>query len=326
MVAALAYAGPPPLTLARTFTSWRFTPGVAATVAALGGGYGVGLRRRPAAAEAWPRGRTACFAAGVVVIALVGMSFLGVYDDTLFWVRAVQNIVLLMVVPMLLAMGAPLTLLRDVLPPPARTRLSRVMHSRGARVATFPLVVTVVLTLPLLVLYLSPLYEKTLRSALASAVAGLVLVVTGFIYFWTRFRIDPAPRADPYGVTLAITIVEMIGDAVLGVVLWLGPLVAAGYYTAVARDWGPSLHVDQWLGAGALWIGGDVVGLPFIGVVVARMQREDRQRAAVIDAELDERDAARAAAVPPSDDEADADRPRLWWEDDPELSQRFRRQ
>ncbi|GAA1199120.1 cytochrome c oxidase assembly protein [Pseudonocardia alaniniphila] len=325
VVAALAYAGPPPLTLVRTFTSWRFTPGVAAAVAVLGGGYGLGLRRRPASAGAWPRGRTLSFAAGVVIIALVGMSFLGVYDDTLFWVRAVQNIVLLMVVPMLLAMGAPFTLLRDQLPVPARARLSRLLHGKAARLLTFPLVVTVVLTLPLLVLYLSPLYEMTLRSAVASAVAGLVLATTGFVYFWTRFRIDPAPRTDPYGVTLAITVVEMIGDAVLGVVLWLGPLVAAGYYTALARDWGPSIQVDQWLGAGALWIGGDVVGLPFIGVVFARMTREDHQKAVVIDAELDARDAERAAATAEPDGPQEAERPRLWWEDDPELSHRFRR-
>lgn len=326
LLGALAYAGPPPLTLARTFTSWRFTPGVAAAVAALGGGYGAGLRRRPAHAGPWPRGRTVCFGAGVVSIALVGLSFLGVYDDTLFWVRAVQNIVLLMVTPMLLAMGAPITLLRDVLPARARTRMSRMLHSRAARIATFPLVVTVVLVLPLLVLYLGPLYEVTLRSAVASALAGLVLTATGFVYFWTRFRIDPAPRADPYGVTLAITIVEMIGDAVLGVVLWLGPLVAAGFYTALARDWGPSLRVDQLLGAGVLWIGGDVVGLPFIGVVFARMTREDRQRAAVIDAELDARDAAATRLHDDDqDDQDDAGRPRLWWEDDQELSQRFRR-
>jgi hypothetical protein len=72
-----------------------------------------------------------------------------------------------------------------------------------------------------------------------------------------------------------------------------------------------------------LWIGGDVVGLPFIGVVFARMTREDHQRAAVIDAELDELEAARPTA-PDSDPGDAAQRPRLWWEDDPELSQRFR--
>ncbi len=69
---------------------------------------------------------------------------------------------------------------------------------------------------------------------------------------------------------------------------------------------------DQTLGAGILWIGGDLVGLPFILIVVNRMSREDTRKAAVIDAELDAADEAGPT--------------RLWWEDDPQLAERFRRQ
>jgi cytochrome c oxidase assembly factor CtaG len=176
---------------------------------------------------------------------------------------------------------------------------------------TFPLVVTVVLVVPLLVLYFSPLYELTLRSAVASGVAGAVVALTGFVYYWSRFRVDPTPRNDSYLVTLWITVVEMIGDAVLGVVLWLGPLVAAGWYAAQASGIDPRL--DQTIGAGILWIGGDVVGLPFILIVVNRLSREDARKARVIDAELD---AAEASDGGPAG---------LWWEQDPQLAQRFRR-
>ena len=150
---------------------------------------------------------------------------------------------------------------------------------------TFPLLVTLALVVPLLVLYLSPLYALTLQSAVASGVAGTVVALIGFVYYWSRFRLDPTPRADSYLVTLSITVVEMIGDAVLGVVLWLGPLVATSWYAAQATGLDP--RVDQTLGAGILWIGGDLVGLPFILIVVNRMSREDTRKAAVVDAELD---------------------------------------
>jgi cytochrome c oxidase assembly factor CtaG len=301
-----------PLTLARVFTAWRAEPGVLAAAAALGGGYGWGLRRRASAgAEPWPPGRTTAFLAGVATILLIGCSFLGVYDDAFFWVRAVQNTVLLMVTPMFLALGAPIRLTADTLPPRVRAPLRTVLHSRVARALTFPLVITVVLVVPLLVLYLSPLYELTLRSAVASGIAGTVVTLTGFAYYWSRFRVDPTPRRDSYLVTLWITIVEMIGDAVLGVVLWLGPLVAAAWYAAQATGIDPRL--DQTLGAGILWIGGDIVGLPFILIVVHRLSREDDHRARVIDAELD------------AAEERDDGPARLWWEDDPQLSERFRR-
>lgn len=340
-VSALASSGPPPLTWLRVLTSWRVQPGVLAAVAALGGGYGGAVYRWQRGGRGWPRLRTWCFAAGVASIALAGLSFLGVYDDTLFWARAVQNVTLLMVTPMLLALGTPITLARDLAPARWRRPLSRLLHGPAARVLTFPLVVTVVLVLPLPVLYFSPLYELTLRNGVASGLAGFVITLTGFVYFWTRFRIDPTPRQDSYAITLVITIIEMVGDAVLGLVVWLGPLIAVGYYVALARDWGPDLRTDQTLGAGALWVGGDVVGMPFVAIIFSRMAREDAQRAARIDAELDAAEAARDAhtartatedGATPAPDSAPDDAPatssgppRLWWEDHPELSQRFRR-
>ena len=166
-------------------------------------------------------------------------------------------------------------------------------------------------------LYLSPLYELTLRSGVVSGIAGTVVALTAFVYFWTRFRIDPTPRADPYPLTMWLTLVEMIGDAALGVVLWFGPLVAAGHYLALARGWGPAPQLDQQIGAVVLSVGGDLVGLPFLGIVFAYMSAEDTRRAADVDAALD---AAEAEAV--HDDAAPA---RLWWEDDPQIAERFRR-
>ncbi|AEA22337.1 Cytochrome c oxidase caa3-type, assembly factor CtaG-related protein [Pseudonocardia dioxanivorans CB1190] len=327
----------PPLTALRVVTAWRFAPGVLGASAVLAGGYAAGLRRWRGR---WPRSRTWCFGLGIVALLLVGCSFLGVYDDTLFWVRAVQNIVLLMVVPMLLAMGAPLTLLAAAVPSPLRVRLSRILHSRPLVWATVPPVVTVLLIVPILVLYMSPLYEATLRDATVSGAVAAMLMLVGFVYFWTRFRVDPTPRAGSYGVTLAITIVEMVGDAVLGVVVWLGPLIAAGFYVALNRQWGPDLRTDQVIGAGVLWVGGDVVGLPFIAIVFSRMAREDEQRARDIDAELDARALARgteqdaegtaathrAAGSGEAGGVAEGGPPaRLWWEDDPQIADRFRR-
>ena len=146
------------------------------------------------------------------------------------------------------------------------------------------------------------------------------------MYFWTRFRIDPTPRTDTYLVSLGISAAEVVLDGALGLVVWLGPLIAAHYYHALARPWGPSIRVDQIIGAGILWIGGDLAGLPFLGVVLRRMTAEDAAQAAVIDAEMDRQDAERA--TPATDQVSGAEeveQPRLWWEDHPELAERFRR-
>jgi len=321
---------PPALAWDRLITAWTPNVGALAVVAALALAYGLGVRRRHRQGEVWPRGRLWWFLAGLVSILLVTVSVIGVYAGTLFWTRAVHNIVLLMITPMLLAAGAPLTLLRDTLPEPARQRASRILHSQPARLLTFPLVITAVLIAPLYLLYLTPLYEASLRSPAVGAAVSAGLVIAGFLYFWTRFRLDPTPRTDPYLISIAISFAEVIFDGVLGLILWLGPLVAPQYYLALHRAWGPDLRLDQIIGAGVLWIGGDLAGLPFLVAIITRMMHEDQRHAAAIDAELDAVEAASAprSATPASSPTRLADghhRARLWWEDHPELAQRFRR-
>lgn len=320
-------ASPPsltPLTWGRLLTAWTPNPGALAVVAALGMAYGLGVHRLRRDGVAWPAGRLWWFLTGLGSILLVTVSAVGVYADTLFWDRAVQNITLLMITPMLLALGAPLTLLREVLPASAHRRASRILRSRAARAMTFPLVVTAALIAPLFILYLTPLYAASLRSVFVGAAVGVGLVAAGFLYFWTRLRIDPTPRTDPYLLTMAISVTEVIFDGVLGLALWLGPLVAPHYYQALHRGWGPDLRLDQIIGAGVLWIGGDLAGLPFLAAVMNRMMREDQRHAAAIDAELDTLDACAQTPATPLETPLPA-QPRLWWEDHPEIAPRFRR-
>jgi cytochrome c oxidase assembly factor CtaG len=315
------------LTVLRAFTAWRLNL-VTAIVAVLGVGYLLGVRRLRARGTDWSASRTYGFVCGGMgSLLLAGSGFVEVYAGTLFWVRAVQNVMLLMISPMLCAIGAPLSLLREFLPAGVRSVLGRVLRSTVARRLTYPLVITPVFVAPMPVLYLSPLYPASLSHGRVGGLVGLGLFGCGWMYFWTRFRVDPTPRRDPYLVSLGISVVEVVFDGCLGLFVWLGPLLAAGYYEALARPWGPSPRIDQIVGAGILWIGGDLAGLPFLGVVLRRMTSEDEREAERVDAELDLADVRSEVGSPDVRTEAAAveDRPRLWWEDHPELAERFRR-
>ena len=90
MNAALAavtggYTGPPNLTLATGLTSWTVDLPALAVVAALAGAYVMGVRRVRAGGGRWPAGRTAWFFAGVLVLALTSMSFLGIDIRACSW-------------------------------------------------------------------------------------------------------------------------------------------------------------------------------------------------------------------------------------------------
>jgi cytochrome c oxidase assembly factor CtaG len=320
------YHGPPALTVLRAFTAWHFGA-VTVLLAAVAAAYLLGARRLRGRGSRWPASRTYCFVVGGMgSLLLVTSGFVAVYAGTLFWVRAAQNVTLLMISPMLCAAGAPLTLMREFMPARVRSVLGRLLRSTAARRLTYPLVITPVFVAPMPILYLSSLYPASLEHGWVGFLVGLGLFACGWMYFWTRFRVDPTPRRDPYLVSLGISVVEVVFDGALGLWVWLGPLLAAGYYEALARPWGPSLRIDQIVGAGVLWIGGDLAGLPFLGVVLRQMTGEDEREAERVDAELDLVEAGADGPVADGEAGPGADGPpRLWWEDHPELAERFRR-
>ena len=134
-------------------------------------------------------------------------------------------------------------------------------------------------------MYFTSWYTAAFHSDAIRELTYLVLMIPGYVFFWTLLRVDPVPRAYPYLVALWVTGVEVVGDAVLGlaVIAYQG-LIAGSYYHALARPWGPSLATDQVLGGGTLWIFGDIVGLPFFAAQLIQMIREDEQEAAQVDA------------------------------------------
>ena len=195
------------------------------------------------------------------------------------------------------------------------------------------------------VMYFTSWYTAVFHSTTVRELTYLVLMVPGYVFFWTLLRVDQVPKAYPYAVSMWITGAEVIGDAFFGIaVIAYQGLIGGAYYHALARPWGPTLATDQVIGGGVLWILGDLVGLPFLAAQLIHLMREDESDAARIDAELDAREAqsaaTRAAALPrarrpPSPPPARSPPPtsqpatrspgsQPWWETDPRFTSRFK--
>jgi cytochrome c oxidase assembly factor CtaG len=346
--ASASYQGPPELTVARAFSSWTVDPWALAVIAVLGAAYLAGMRTARRRGQPWPAGRAVAFCGlGLGSGIIATMSFVAVYYPVLFYIRAVQTVLVLLVVPLFLALGRPLSLIGAVSPRTGQ-RLQRIIGSRAARLVTFPPITTFVLVLTPFLIYFTPWYAAGFTSGLVAQLTRVALLVPGFVFFWTLLRVDPVPRAYPYVVTLWITAAEVVGDAVLGIaVIASTGLLAGSYYHALARPWGPALATSQVLGGGVLWILGDIVGVPFLAAQLIQMMREDEADARVIDAELDAQEAARAAtsasatpgvaaitsdadgvsvsgAVPVTAEAGQPATQRPWWETDSRFADRFR--
>jgi cytochrome c oxidase assembly factor CtaG len=353
---ASGYDGPPELTLARTLTEWTLDPWMLALVMVLGGCYLAGVRRvRPA----WPTARPIWFVGlGLGFLVIATMSWVGVYQPVLFYVRAVQTVLLVLVVPLFLALGRPITLASTVFPC-AGARLKAGIRSPVSRVLTFPAITALALVGVPFVMYFTSWYTAVFHSTTVRELSYLALMAVGFVFFWTLLRVDPVPKEYSYGVSMWITGAEVVGDAFFGIaVIAYQGLIGGAYYEALGRPWGPSLRTDQVIGGGVLWILGDLVGLPFLAAQLIQFMREDESDAARIDAELDAHQAeleARQAATarapsltaesaeprepgpPPEPDGPDhpsaqdedqksheSPRSQLWWETDPRFTSRFK--
>jgi cytochrome c oxidase assembly factor CtaG len=350
---AAAYSGPPKLTLARAFTEWRVDVPMLVLIGLLAAWYLVSARKVRRRGGQWGSGRTFAFIVlGLGFWVIATMAWPGAYEGVLFYARATQTVLLVLVSPLFLAMGKPLTLLTAA-HPVIGGHVGRVVRSRPAKVVTFPAITTLLLVAVPMSMYFTTWYTHVFSSGTIRELTYLVLMVPGYVFFWTLLRVDPVPKEYPYGVAMWITAAEVVGDAFFGIAIIADQtILGAAHYHAVGYPYGPSLATSQVIGGGIIWILGDFVGLPFLAVQLIQMMRADKREAEEIDAELDARDAARAAAVARANDavgvgsptaspalaagpgiaapaadgtsETDtADRP--WWETDPRLTDRFKR-
>jgi len=315
LASGVGYHGPPALTPPLALAEWTLDPVMLTLIVVLGVGYLLGVHRIRRGGSSWSVARPIWFVGlGLGFLVIATMSWVGVYQPILFYARAVQTVLLVLVVPLFLAMGRPITLAIAVFPR-AGVHLEAAIKSRLARILTFPAITPFVLVAVPFVMYFTSWYTAVFHSGAVRELTFLALMAPGFVFFWTLLRVDPVPKAYSYGVSMWITGAEVIGDAFLGLAVIADQnLLGASYYHALARPWGSTLQTDQVIGGGVLWILGDLVGLPFLAAQLIQLMREDESDAARIDAELDE--------SPSADDALDSTKP--WWEDDPRFTNRFK--
>ncbi|MPZ63748.1 MAG: cytochrome c oxidase assembly protein [Propionibacteriales bacterium] len=278
----------PELTAERLLTSWSFDPFPAVSLLAIAAFYLYGvwvLRRR---GDHWPASRTFSFVVlGVGGGAVGTQSALATYDTELLSAHMVQHMVLSMVVPVFLALGAPVTLALRTLSRTPRSWLLAVLHSRLAAVLSFPAVAFVLFVVSPWALYFTGWYDATLRSTYLHEVLHLHFVVVGSLFFWPLLGIDPVPGRVAYPFRLLTVFLTLPFHAFLGVtVMSMTNLIAGDWYTSLGRDWTTPM-ADQELAGAILWGSGDVVGLVIFGVLFAQWARHSQREAEREDRRLD---------------------------------------
>ena len=205
-------------------------------------------------------------------------SGLAAYDTTLVSVHMVQHMLLSMVVPLFLALGAPVTLALRTLPVRPRQWLLTALHSRVAKVLAFPPLTFLLYVVSPWALYFSGWYGASLHSEFVHEMMHLHLVTVGALFFWPLMGVDPIPGKVSYPFRVLLVVLTLPFHAFLGITIMSGDTLLGGrWYPSLHNGpmgaWLPDPLDDQHLAGGILWASGDLIGLVFFGVLFTQWVR-----------------------------------------------------
>ncbi|MFJ4868166.1 cytochrome c oxidase assembly protein [Streptomyces sp. NPDC088757] len=273
----------PPFTLGRGL---EFSPDLFFLLGCLAalGLYGWGVARLRRRGDAWPVSRTVFFTVGVLTVALVMCTKLNDYGMVMFSVHMVQHMVISMLSPILLLLGAPVTLALRALPVAGRGStgprelLLKLLHSRYMKVITHPGFTIPMFIASLYALYFTPLFDFLMGSKPGHIGMMVHFLMVGVVFFWPIMGVDPGPHRPGYVMRMLELFAGMPFHAFFGIALMMAsePMVKA--YENPPASLGIDALTDQNAAGGIAWAFSEIPSvLVLIALVYQWYHSEQRQ-------------------------------------------------
>jgi putative membrane protein len=282
-------------------------------VLASGFWYGATLRAVRAEPPGWPLRRTASFYGGLLLLVAVSCGPLAEAARSAFWVWLSQALALLLIVPVPLMAGQPVELARLS---SARFRRSALFSARRWRAFTSPLLGPLFIPLASVVFFFGPVPGWSIGFPPLGWLVQLVLVGLGCIIALPLVESAATATSLAVGAALAVGLVELLLDAIPGIVMRLSTNPVTNYFHyRVTASWSPAWLRDQQIAGGVLWCVAELLDLPFLILVARRWMRADAREAVEVDAALEDQQLRRLI------DGEQLDEP--WFMQDPQFRDRY---
>ncbi|HZL03738.1 MAG TPA: cytochrome c oxidase assembly protein [Cellulomonas sp.] len=290
---------PPEPTTMRWLTQWRWDVVLSALAVA---GIVVYVRwawRLHRRGDAWPVSRTISWVVGMLLFFWTTNGGPAVYGHVLFSAHMLEHMVLATVIPIFLALAAPVTLALRALPvrhTVVRGDASRgprewilvLVHSRWGRFFAHPLVAAGNFAGSMIAFYFTGIFEWTLRSPVGHLAMAVHFSLVGYLFVNALIGVDPGPTRPAYPQRLLLLFATMAFHAFFGVTLMSGDaLLAADWFGLLGRPWGPTALADQQTGGGIAWGIGELPTLALAVAVAVSWSRADDRTARRRDRKVD---------------------------------------
>jgi putative membrane protein len=262
----------PPFTLGRGL-GWSADPFfLVACVVALAL-YAWGVVRLARRGDSWSVGRTVSFVAGVLSIGLMMCTRLNDYGMVMFSVHMVQHMVISMLSPILILLGAPVTLALRALPVAAtrgrkgpRELLLALLHSRYMRIVTHPAFTIPLFIASLYALYFTPLFDFLMGSKTGHVAMMVHFLAVGIVFFWPIIGVDPGPHRPGYLMRMLELFAGMPFHAFFGIALMMASEPMVETFKNPPASLGIDALSDQNAAGGIAWAFSEI---PSVLVLIA---------------------------------------------------------
>ncbi|MER7564973.1 cytochrome c oxidase assembly protein [Streptomyces sp. NPDC097941] len=261
----------PPFTLGRGL-QWSADPFFLVACLLALGLYAWGVVRLRRRGDSWSVGRTVSYVVGVLTIGLMMCTGLNDYGMVMFSVHMVQHMVISMLSPILILLGAPVTLALRALPVAGRGHkgprelLLALLHSRYMRIITHP-----AFTIPLFIaslygLYFTPIFDFLMGSKTGHVAMMVHFLAVGVVFFWPIIGVDPGPQRPGYLMRMLELFAGMPFHAFFGIALMMASEPMVETFKNPPASLGIDALSDQNYAGGIAWAFSEI---PSVLVLIA---------------------------------------------------------
>lgn len=146
-------------------------------------------------------------------------SAINTYAMSLFWMHMVEHLTLIMVVPALLVLGHPLSVLREAGPAELRPRADAIFSSWPVAVVTHPISGPMVYGATIFITHLTSFMDHMEVHPWLMTDEQVLYVVAGYVLLLPLIGEEPIRWRLPYLLRVVLLMVAMLPDTIVGIVL-----------------------------------------------------------------------------------------------------------
>ena len=203
----------------------------------------------------------------------------------MFSVHMVQHMIISMLSPILLLLGAPVTLALRALPAAGpgrkgpRELLLTLLHSRYMRIITHP-----AFTIPLFIaslygLYFTPLFDFLMGSRTGHIAMMVHFLAVGLVFFWPIMGVDPGPHRPGYVMRMLELFAGMPFHAFFGIAVMMATEPMVGAYRHPPASLGIDPLADQTAAGGIAWAFSEIPSVIVLVALLFQWYRSEQRQA-----------------------------------------------